>query len=193
MAIAIDFEWQRDELGYDLVPTPPPDPGTLSVPVIRTRPGMSQAEKLDRFEALEARAAASKSLPGGLIKRRGGKLLTYRPFDSHDGLFRVFMGAARSRDGFLDFVQRFGPLTHAGNSIEGERVRNGLAEAIAMNELLSCSPAHRPEYLRIHGQNGLECATAVISLAVNQATNRVQLQYKVESFVAALWLELAQA
>jgi hypothetical protein len=213
MPLDIDFEWQRDDKGYALRSAGEsrhPSPAQTRVSLLRQRQAASQiiarlteveianalqSQRRDpQGEPLEEPRFTFTLPPSDRIVRRGGELVTYRPFDKVDGLFRVFAGLARTREGLLDFVQRFGPLTPGGNNFLGEDVQIGIILGNFMNFLLSASPEQRIERLRqMSDGDGLHCTRAEVLLTVSAVTGRPQLKFKVNSLMSALQLEFAQA
>jgi hypothetical protein len=212
MPLDIDFEWQRDEAGYRLVSVGrSPRSQSPTEAVARYAQGLGQIISAlgQHAPALAANVAnvsqsqkSSQERPHEVsrvevalpvherIVRRGGKLVTYRPFEKVNGLFRVFASLARTKEGLLDFVQRFGPLTPAGNVI-GEDVQAGLITGQLINSFLNSSPQQRVALL--NDGDGISCANAHVFLAVNQVTGRPQLKFKVNDLAHALLLEFGQA
>jgi hypothetical protein len=190
MAITIDFQWERDEAGYDLIPAERPD--SLASIMLDSAEGQ-----------LSPWPGQSCPYPPRLsparIARRGGKLVTYRPLGKIElnRLFHVFAATARSETGLLDFVTRFGPLTKLGHYQgplkAGEDVRVGLFWAGFMDDLLRCKPAERIKYFRKQGQDGMQCTSAKISVTVNETTGQPQLQLKVDTLLDALLLQFGEA
>jgi hypothetical protein len=180
----IDFEWERDREGYELLPGWLKDlPTNLIVP-------------LDPVKGDDGGPLAQPR-PYGRIVRRGGELVRYRPFERTDGLFTVFLGAVvrggnRVRtEGLLDFVQRFGPLTRSGNGPVGEDVRIGLSEAEQMSELVAQHPEERAVRLVQQGDRSL--ASVEVRLGLHQLRHRPQLFYRPTSLIEAMRLELGFA
>ena len=212
MPLDIDFEWQRDEDGYRLVSVGQTTRNTSSTDTRLHQ--LRQAQAMSQFATAVFEQVANASQlpqtnkdsqgqekprevsrtevelpPHQRIVRRGGKLVTYRPFEKVNGLFRVFAGLARTKEGVLDFIQRFGPLTPAGNVI-GEDIQIGVITGQMINLFLGSSPQHRVALLNDGG--GITCGNAAVSLAVNQVTGRPQLKFKVNSLMNALMLEFGQ-
>lgn len=215
MPLDIDFEWQRDEAGYRLLSVGRPAPNlgrketllnytqglgvTISALAQQISPmlaqhianaSQSQRKPQEKPQELEGSRLEVALPPHERIVRRGGKLVTYRPFEKVNGLFRVFASLARTKEGLLDFVQRFGPLTPAGNVI-GEDVQSGLITGQLINLFLNSSPQQRVALL--NDGEGISCANAHVFLAVNQVTGRPQLKFKVNDLAHALLLEFGQA
>src|SRR5215208_1151275 len=129
MRLSIDFEWSVDETGYEWVPGGPVNGPAASV------------DDLSGIELLSA--LGGKRIRVDRIRRRGGMLKTYRPFEGIDRmLFRIFANQGKERDGLLDFVCRFGPMTEEGNREDGEPAYVGLAAAKAMSQLLQTYSAN---------------------------------------------------
>src|SRR5262252_7660107 len=98
MQLNIDFEWQRDSAGYDLLPAAA---GKLRKPEPRSAWHMP---------SLFPPADKDPDTPARVI-RRGGSLVTYRPFEDFDTLCMTFASIAKSEEGVVDFISNFGPLT----------------------------------------------------------------------------------
>src|SRR5436305_6637780 len=137
MPLAIDFEWERDQAGYRVVPAPAPDRWSIAVDVYRLDKTAVPPERQDQATRAGLDAGGAQ-LPDALIMRRGGELVRHRPLERVPGLFRVFAGRARTKEGLLDFVNQFGPLTEKGQDPEGEPVGIGLSDAAIMRQLLGC-------------------------------------------------------
>src|SRR5689334_2097399 len=156
----LDFEWQRDEAAYQLLPPGTSDPRGEEIanfaPVVEFPAGFVEQvqNRLRRPASVEQHAATRRAdeaqLPGlhGLaaferIVPRGGKLVSYRP---PPGLAWLFANRAQTKEGLLDLYNRFGPLTLAGNR-QGEDIRLGISEAMQMYWLLKASPEQRSQFL----------------------------------------------
>jgi hypothetical protein len=173
----IDFEWQRDDAGYDYVPAAAgtPSPSEMSPLYAIISEGLSLAGRPAR------------------IVRRGGNLVPYRPFDGVNGLYRIFANLGTSDRGLLDFVNRFGPLTKYGNSETGEEVLFGKNHAESMRDLLSCSTEERGTYLSRSGEAGTSWSHLDVALAFNPVTGKPQFSFKPPELCNALWLEFGAA
>ena len=68
---------------------------------------------------------------------KGGSQKPYRPLDEFPALLRVFASIQRTPGGVLDFIEKFGPLTHNG-------IAGGKGEKIA--DVIDCASECRPPY-----------------------------------------------
>jgi len=174
---SIDFEWRRDDAGYDYVPAAPGEPAASEMSPLYTM------------------ISESLPLPGkpARIVRRGGNLVPYHPFEAVNGLYRIFASLGVTDEGLLDFVRRFGPLTEFGNSDTGEEILFSRSHADAMKDLLSCSTEERGVYFSRFGELGLSWSRIDVALAFNSVTGKPQFKFKPPALVNALWLELGYA
>jgi hypothetical protein len=174
---SIDFEWWRDDAGYDYVPA---------------APGKPRASDMSPLYTIISEGLALPGKPARIV-RRGGNLVLYRPFDEVDGLYRVFSSLGTTDEGMLDFVRRFGPLTEFGNRDSGEELFFGIGHAQVMRDLLSCSAEERAIYFSRFGEPGLSWSRIDVALAFNPLTGKPQFKFKPPTLVNALWLEFGYA
>jgi hypothetical protein len=106
--IVEDFKWYKDQKGYRLVPAK------------LARRGVDSP-----FDDIE---------PARIV-RNGGTLQMYQPLNIPN-LFSHFTSLARSEDGVLKFVQRYGPLTRGGLGKGGDVVEAIIKEAESMAQAL---------------------------------------------------------
>jgi hypothetical protein len=148
--LTLDFTWYRDPKGYRLIPAKLPKRRSrqdlLDVPAIGIEPAR--------------------------IVGNGGKLQSYRPLEIHN-LAGLFIRMARTEAGVLEFIEKFGPLTHAGLGSMGEIVPDIVDEAEAMVR---------------YGTRGLGKFKAWIEID----REGMRLKVKPTSLLDALWLMLAQ-
>jgi hypothetical protein len=172
---SIDFEWWRDDRGYDYVPAASgtPAPSEMS-PLYGAISGL-----------MSGRPAR--------IVRRGGNLVPSRPFDQDIRLYRVFASLGITDEGLLGFVNRFGPLTEFGNDDTGEEVLFGRGHAESMRDLLSCPAEERGSYLSRFGEAGTSWSRLDVALAFNPVTGKPQFRFKPPALCNALWLEFGYA
>jgi hypothetical protein len=187
MSMAIDLEWERDEAGYDLLPSrpatdPAPEPVYMSWFAIR-----SSGEAVSHTESI----VESTNPTYARIMRRGGNLLKYRPFQARPELCRIFAVRARTTEGLLHFVNEYGPLTTGGNKL-WEDVRFGLGQAEMMYRLYQYSPRDRSAYLMRSFPRGFLLAVPIVLLVGNTSTGMPEMAYKVGTLSQALWLEFSQ-
>ena len=176
--LSIDFEWSVDEAGYDWVPDGPVDGPA------------DPNEELSGIELLSA--IGGKPIRADRIRRRGGKLRTYRPFEGIDRmLFRNFASQARNPDGLLEFVRQFGPMTQEGNR-GGEPADIGLGAAAGMAELLQVHSGKPGNWFSSYARKELYWSRMDVKIARNPMTGRPQFRFIPATFLNALWLELGQ-
>jgi hypothetical protein len=149
--LTVDFKWYRDPKGYRLV--------AAKVP----RRGQSWREILD--------TPASEIAPARIV-RNGGALQSYRPLEIPD-LFDRFIRMARSENGVLEFVEKFGPLTVNGLRGKGEIVLDVMDQAKAMVR---------------YGTRGLDKLT--VSIVADDGGMHLKVQPT--CLLDALWLQFAQ-
>ena len=192
MTIAIDIEWGRDPAGYDLVAAPPPNPRRFSMPVVVFRQSPERLAPDRRLQALEAGLDTGATAGGELIVARSGGLVRERPFAKPFQVFRVFAGRARSKEGLMDFINQFGPLTEMAHSEPGEPVQIGLSDAAIMRHFLSCDDNQRARFLSMMTDDGFFLGRPSICLSVDAETTKLQTVYKAASLREALWLQFGQ-
>jgi hypothetical protein len=179
MILSIDFEWSVDETGYEWIPGGPAD-GSVD-----------PDGELSGFELLSV--IGRKPIREDRIRRRGGKLRTYRPFDLIDRmLFRTFPSRATNLDGLLDFVSQYGPMTQEGNH-DGEPASIGLTAAASMAELLRVYSENPGDWFFRYARSELYWSRVDVKLAYNPMTGRPQFRFVPATFINALWLELGQS
>jgi hypothetical protein len=177
---SIDFEWLRDDAGYDYVPA------ALGDAV------WSEESALGDLLPLSLGGEPSRR---NRIVRRGGELLPYRPFEHTGGvLHRIFATLGNSVEGLLEFFTRFGPLTQEGLDPNcGEDIRFALSSASTMRDVITDSPQNRAQYFSRFGSKGLSWSAIDVALTFNPMTNKPQFRLTPPTLVNALWLELGQA
>src|SRR5262249_19032374 len=148
--LALDFTWYRDPKGYRLIPAKIP----------KVRPGQSIMD-----------VPASDIEPARIV-RNGGELQSYRPLEIPNLVGR-FINNATSEKGVLEFVEKFGPLTHGGLGNKGEIVPDVVDQAEAMVR---------------YGTRGLGRFKAWIEID----HEGLRLKVQPTSLLDALWLLLAQ-
>jgi hypothetical protein len=150
--LTFDFTWHKDPKGYRLVPAKLP----------RLRPGQSPLD------------VPSIGIEPARIVRNGGALQSYRPLEHFPALFDRFIRTATSEKGVLEFVEKFGPLTHDGLRGKGEIVLDVVDQARDMAR---------------YGGRGLGKLNAWIEVD----HEGMRLKVKPTCLLDALWLQLAQA
>jgi hypothetical protein len=126
------------------------------------------------------------------VRLHGGKLTAYRPLDAFRTLFILFAHLYTPED-VLDFVRRFGPLTHAGlNPRNGELADGVLAHARAMREYLMhlVGGSRTKKLLAVAQLNPF--AELEVTLAVDPVDKTPTLRLAPSSLLDALWLQAAQ-
>jgi hypothetical protein len=173
-AFKIDFIWWRDEAGYEFAPAVP-----------------GNAD--NNLTALVPLCVGGEPSQHERIVGRGGNMMEYRPFSVTDGIYRIFAGSGKSKDGLLDFFNRFGPLTRAGlDPACGEDLRFIQANVEALNELLSCPIEERTLSFSRYGESGLSWSRNDVALVFDPITGRLQLRLTPPTLHNAIWLEFGQ-
>jgi hypothetical protein len=152
--LTFDFTWYKDRKGYRLIPAKPSR----------------------RRSILDAKAG---DVQPARIVRNGGTLQSYRPLEFFPNLFSRFIDMAKSENGVLEFVEKFGPLTHDGLRRDGDVVPAVIDQAENMSQVL----------------RGRIIAMPLNSLNASLVTERNDIRLKVSPacLIDALWLQLAQA
>jgi len=109
------------------------------------------------------------------IVRNGGKLQSYRPLEHFPALFDRFINTATSETGVLEFVQKFGPLTHDGLQGKGDIVPDIIDQSRAMT-----------------GGPGTALVKK-LNASITVERDGVRLKLWPGCLLDALWLQLAQA
>lgn len=172
MPLKIEFQWPRDEDGYRIVPA---DPRNI----------------WDRIQ-LRLTTPSSHPAPERIVPA-GGKLIVRRPLDEAGGkLHRSFMRLGRTKEGLLQFIRQYGPLTAQGNDVAvGEDVQLGLTEASLMNELLA-GVGDKTALSGLLGVGGARRISDIrVFLGLNPETHEPQLALTPPDLRSALWLEFA--
>jgi len=118
-----------------------------------------------------------------------------RPLSSTDSLFRIFANIATTPTGVLEFVQRFGPLTEAGQDPDlGDDVRLVVSNAQHMGQLLRYfSGKEKQPHLaasRFQATQGISIEAQVIW---DPATMAPKWELRPRTLLDGLWLQLGQA
>jgi hypothetical protein len=175
----IDFEWRRDEAGYEYVPP--------------ARDDAAHTEQIVLDDLLPLSMGGEPTRRHRIV-RRGGRLVPFRPFDHVDGIYRIFAALGNSTEGLLDFFGRFGPLTQAGlDQRIGEDVEFAISAAKIIRDLLASSSAERATYFSKFGDRGISWSRVDVALLANPVTGKLQLKFMPPTLMNALWLEFAQA
>jgi hypothetical protein len=153
MQLTFDFKWYKHVGGYRLIPA-----------------------KLHRGSVMDAHP---DDIQPARIVSEGGALQRNQPLEIAN-LFEKFIKAAQSEEGLLEFVKKFGPLTHAGLRKGGEDVPTIIDAAKEMSEVLRRRTTAIP----------LEPLNVMI---VTDDEGRLRLKVSPKCLLDALWLQLAQA
>jgi len=152
--LTFDFKWYRHTGGYRLIPA-----------------------KLHRHKSmLDAR---SDDIQPARVVPNGGTLESYQPLEI-ENLFEHFIKVARSEDGVLEFVKRFGPLTFGGLRKDGEKVPPIID---AVKEMLEVQ-RRRTTAIPLQPLN---------VMIITDDEQRLRLKVSPKCLLDALWLQLAQA
>jgi len=119
--------------------------------------------------------APMRQIEPARVVRNGGELQSYRPLQHFENLFDRFINTATSENGVLEFIQKFGPLTHNGLQGKGDIVPDIIEQARAM--------AGGPGTALVKKLNA--------SITVER--DGVRLTLWPGCLLDALWLQLAQA
>jgi hypothetical protein len=175
----IDFEWWRDEAGYDYVPA---------------APGKPSDSEVSPLYAIISEGLAVTGKPARIV-RRGGKLVPIRPFDmvNRSLLYKIFANIGSNENSLLQFVTQYGPLTEVGNGNIGEETIFGIGHAQVMHQILRCAIDERAAYFSRFGQNGVSWSRIDVALFFNPITGKPQFRLKPPTLINALWLDLGHA
>jgi hypothetical protein len=161
----IDFTWHRDAKGYRLIPEKPRP---------ARRPGQSEMDWI--------LARKFSDIQPARVVGNGGPRRPYKPLDKFPDLFKIFAKISRTPEGVLDFISKFGPLTHAA---DGDAVHAVIADADMMQERLhALSP-------RLGGRADIPL-TNLRAWLVHDRAGGVRLKFTPASLRDALWLQLAR-
>jgi hypothetical protein len=150
--LTFDFTWYRDSKGYKLVPA---KCGDRKVPI------------LDR---------PSSDIQPARVVRLDGKLESYRP---KTDLWLSFI-TLQTEPSVVDFIKKWGPLTHAGLRGKGDLVRDVLDEAEEMKHV-SMGKIILPRLLN----------KLVVTLI--RENGELRLKVRPACLLDDLWLQFAQA
>lgn len=169
MGAPFDFEWPRDESGYEILEVP---------------------EEVPSPEA----TLLTGRLAGTFIRPRGGVVRKYRWLDHHPALFREFADTPQTSEGVLDFANRFGLLFPDGAF---EKQRDGSEYLPDWFKHIQSFQAGIG--FAEHGQRGWDFAPAQFEVQVtkNVSVHLVkrderelpQLAMRPRSLIAAMWLQ----
>jgi hypothetical protein len=173
MSFTVDFEWAVDAAGYDWVAGGPAD----------------ESDEKSLFGEVVSVLHGKPVRPARIVGR-GGELRIYRPFERASGLFLPFSKLARTEEGLLEFVSRYGPMTREGMEASGEDASIGLSHAEAISEFLS-EYRTDPHNCFAKYERGLGWSRMDVALTFNASTGQPQMIWRPSSFVNALWFELA--
>src|SRR5262245_28705191 len=116
------------------------------------------------------------------IVGKGGSPKPYRPLEKFPTLLRVFANIQKTPGGVLDFVEKFGPLTHDGKA-------GGKGEAVPF--VVDCA---RLMEKRLRHVRGRQDDIPLNNLGAHLVTDRegVRLEFRPSTLIDALWLQLGQ-
>jgi hypothetical protein len=118
-----------------------------------------------------------------------------RPLDSSDLLFKIFANVATTPQGVLDFVQRYGPLTHQGwSAAHGDPVNVIMFNADHMRQVLrSWAGEKRPPNLPIGPLQTPPSSSLDAMIVWDHVAKSLKWELRPKTFLDALWLQLGQA
>jgi hypothetical protein len=173
----IDFEWKVDSNGYRLLDALPAGPPKTNV---------------DPFgRPLESFLDGDLGKPQRIV-RRGGRLVTYRPLEQIDSLFKRFAKVADAQ-GLLRFVEKFGPLTKRGYD-DFESVEPMLEQAANMSAFLEHAAVDKSglsDWIALQ-HNGVPLSRMEMRLTLDSMTRQPTLRITPPSLLDALWVQLGQ-
>ena len=113
---------------------------------------------------------------------KGGSQKPYRPLDEFPTLLRVFANIQKTPGGVLDFIEKFGPLTHNG-------IAGGKGEKIA--DVIDCAKLMEK---RLRQVSGRQDDIPLNNLGAHLVTDRegTRLEFRPSTLIDALWLQLGQ-
>jgi hypothetical protein len=136
------------------------------------------------------------SSPKTLRVMRNGK--GYKPEDfepcrlpsSTGALFMIFANIARTPQGVLDFVQRYGPLTYDGwDANRGDDVNLVISNADHMHQLLRYSSGNKDRFPPFQASRASSIDARVIW---DPATKGPKWELRPKTLLDALWLQVGQ-
>jgi hypothetical protein len=116
------------------------------------------------------------------IVGKGGSKKPYRPLDEFPTLFRVFSKIQKTSEGVLDFIEKFGPLTHSGFAGgKGEKVADVIDWATIMKK-------------RLEPVEGKQEDIPLNNLGAHLVADSEgpRLEFRPSTLIDALWLQLGQ-
>lgn len=164
----VNFETQRDALGY------------IARPPITPKP--------NRTVGLGARLLSGR---GEWITRRGGKLETIRPLDEWPMLFSLFAKKATNITGVVGFMCIAGPLRRAHHGSHGVDAGEIVAEAKTMAGLLT-DLEQEPVLFRAVFAKGVRMGLLEATLRATPDQAGLRLEIRPRDLIDALWLQFAQ-
>jgi hypothetical protein len=176
-SLKVDFELRLDSKGYQML----------------------DARWPTREEAF-ARGISGEPMPREIklpqrIARLGGKLEVVGRLETYGTLYEIFARTARTKDGLLRFIQKFGSLRECGlDSEAGDSVEDGVAQAKLMHGLLTAYTTRtKRALLSTVRQNEVRISKIDVSLFVDRPTESFKLRLSVRCLMDGLWLQFAQA
>ena len=118
-----------------------------------------------------------------------------RPLSTTDSLFRIFANIATSPQGVLEFVERFGPLTHDGGDPKiGDDVNLVISNANHMRQLLRYSSGlQKGPHLPLNRHQATRSSLIHAQVIWDPATKAPKWILCPATLLDALWLQLGQA
>lgn len=174
--ISIDFAWACDPAGYKLVVGKPLTGDELTTPML----GALRVLNVDRRRPRR-------------VVRLGTKAFGNRPLEVTD-LYLRFAELAKTPEGALTFVTRYGPLTDAGHHRDGELVAAITAHAQEISDCISIlgKDARGLAPFIAHGRFA-SLADIEAGLYFERDLDRRRLILRPKTLLDAIWLQFAQA
>lgn len=173
----VDLEWFRDPAGYRLLDPVAPEKGSSHVDPFRH----------EIMPTFLTRAAGD--FPQRVL-RNGGKLESYFPLQDrrNDRLCFDFAACARTPEGILDFVERYGPLTREGLEGTGDPIPHVMNHAEAMYSWTKIGN-NIADILGTRGVRSINLPRPELSLFVDPVSKRFRPKICPSSLLDALWLQ----
>jgi hypothetical protein len=112
---------------------------------------------------------------------------------STDLLFKIFANTAKTPEGVLDFVRRFGPLTWAGwSATEGEPVSYAISDADHMRQVLRYWASNHPQPNEPFVPQTGRPVSLDAMVVWDPAAKALRWELRPKTLLDGLWLQLGQ-